>query len=212
LVENIRKKWHIIKWVLSKSGTEISQKILINLCYDYKLSLIKWAYSVYPHLFTPMLLSNSLREACIRGQVKVARWVYQMYIKCGSGYYQSTCDAVPDLFRTACGQGEYKIVKWLYNKSLEEGNEINLHADNECVFRLACERGHRQIVEWLYDISGYTINIHAENDYAFRYSLFHSDREIAKWLWDIDISSRMRTLATKCGCSFFYSFKRKTFT
>jgi len=59
--------------------------------------------------------------------------------------------------------------------SKENGEIINIHANNEELFILSCDYGYIKLAKWLIEISkenGEMINIHLKDEKAFRSSCY----------------------------------------
>ncbi|AYV76726.1 MAG: hypothetical protein Terrestrivirus12_29 [Terrestrivirus sp.] len=125
--------------------------------------------------------STLFSECCQRGDIIILEPLYEVL--------KDQIDIQTAFIQTCKGILNYKnnkqIVKFLYDKSVECGQKIDIHINNEESFRLACVNDHLETAQYLYEISiieKNPINIRIMEDFAFKWSCDNYSTRTAEWL------------------------------
>lgn len=97
-------------------------------------------------------LDTVFRETCARGQLNVAKWLFQTFEWRVAG--EQTLDFA---FRKACGNGHLDVAKWL----VSTWPDINVTSLDMQALCLACKNAHLDVVRWIS-----TLNVQHKNNHG----------------------------------------------
>jgi len=118
-------------------------------------------------------LSSQFRQACYKGDLKLAKWIYQLGVRSGIDIYNHQQLA----FTRAVSNGHLETAKWLYSLG---GFDIRI--DNDMPFRSACSGGYLDMAKWLYSLGS---NVHAKNEESIGSACYEGHIDTVKWLVSI---------------------------
>lgn len=196
--------WKIIKFLVDNKLCWCDSKIIFRRgCFCGHLDLVQWSTTNYF-----MCIKNLYRGfeiACIHGQLKVAKWIYQnfnfgddfdaYYIflqVCSKGYFQVAkwiYEIYPlyrlescHIFQNICVHGHLNVAKWFYPIILSKlhQNQKTLVELRCGVFTEVCRQGYLKMAMWLY--STFDVKMTPFVRYALYYARQNGYRDTVEWL------------------------------
>jgi hypothetical protein len=146
-------------------------------CANNQLHLAKGLYYLRPTSISEWKSVDIFREACRKGHLSVAQWVYQINPSILEFH-------VRECFRVACGKGHLLIAQWLLTLALPLRHTIDDEMTKEDAFRYSCYKGRLHVAQWLYQINP-NINISAKTEWAFRYACYQGHLPVVQWLLEV---------------------------
>ena len=175
---------------------------LFNILYENKL-----LYNIYDKDSILPYTDSIFNIACIKGQLKICRFLYDKYnIKLTSNYFILACsnghlnialwlynyvdiletflynNQIVDAFYMVCINNQYNILKWLIN--LEKIKYYIKNCRWNYLFIKCCKLGFIKIVKLLYYNNIYDVN---NLDISFLLCCHNNNLELCKWLYKLNI-------------------------
>lgn len=115
-----------------------SNDICKSICmYENKTSIA----GIYRSRHIPNTWETEFREACIDGNLTLAKWIYS-HMKVDPHMFRD------QPFRIACHHNQVSIAKWLYY----DIGDVNPSSYDNSAFCLSCTKGHLESIQFLTDI------------------------------------------------------------
>ncbi len=135
---------------------------------------IQWLYSACPTLNIHNHSECAFRTACKHGNVRVARWLYDIGMTTGKPVDIHVYNDYP--VRKACRSGNWDLLSWLFNLD----DMMPFEMDDYYPFKMAARFGHNELAQSFYhsDPSVSETAMH----YALKHCCSSGNSEMVSWI------------------------------